>query len=83
MKKTNFVVVFWLLLTLISFVVFLSNFHSFWDSIATLLFPNPDRDFLSKNDIYRELVTVIPMMIATAAFFYIGLKQGLKIYNQN
>lgn len=83
MKKTNFVVVFWLLLTLISFVVFLFNFHSFWDSIATILFPNPDSDYRSKYDLYREIFTVLPMMIATSVSFYIGLKQGLKVYNQN
>lgn len=81
MKKTNFVVVFWLLLTLISFVVFLFNFHSFWDAISTLIFP--DSGYRSKIDLYREIFSVFPMMIATAFSFYIGLKQGLKIYNQN
>lgn len=82
MKKTNFVVVFWLLLTLISFVVFLIHFHSFWLAISTLFFPDPDfpRD---NNGIYRELLTAFPMMIATSIGFYIGLKQGLRFYNQS
>lgn len=82
MKKTNFIVIFWLLLTLISFIVFLFNFHSFWDSVANILFYESD-GYRSKNDLYRKIFTVLPMMIATALSFFIGLKQGLKVYNQN
>ncbi|MGG5371291.1 hypothetical protein [Enterococcus sp. AZ007] len=82
MKKTNFVVVFWLLLTLISFVIFLFNFHSFWDAISSLIFTSPD-GYRSKNDLYREMFTDFPMMIVTSISFYIGLKQGLKVYNQS
>ena len=82
MKKTNFVVVFWLLLTLISFVVFLINFYSLWDSIGLIFFPS-DSEWQDGNYLYRTFFTAIPMLIVTAASFYLGLKQGLKVYNQN
>lgn len=82
MKKTNFVVVFWLILTLISFIVFLFNFNSFWQYLSSLIFPI-DGSYLDKNRYYRQLFSVTPMLIVTVGFFYAGLRQALKVYNQS
>ncbi|MFW7432065.1 hypothetical protein [Vagococcus carniphilus] len=84
MKKTNFIVVFWLLLALISFVVFVINFSGFWDSISYLIFPSKEYIYEgnSKEDLLRKLIQVIPMIVFTVVTFIIGIKQGLKNYNQ-
>ena len=84
MKKTNFIVVFWLLLALISFVVFVINFSGFWDSISYLIIPSKEYVYEgnSKEDLLRKLIQVIPMIVFTVVTFIIGIKQGLKNYNQ-
>lgn len=79
MKKTNFLVVFWLLLAIISFVVFLVNFYSFWHAVSYLIFPDTD-GYMDGQQIARNLLTAIPMLLITSGAFYFGLKQGLKIY---
>ncbi len=81
MKKTNFIVVFWLLLALISFVVFIINFSSLGNNLAYYIFPGKDIWDKSRDEIIREFIKIIPMIIFTAVTFIIGIKQGLKKYN--
>lgn len=84
MKKTNFIVVFWLLLALISFVVFVINFSGLWDSISYLIYPSKDYPYEqgSKEDLLRKLIQVIPMIIFTVVTFIVGIRQGLKNFNK-
>ncbi|MGX7029977.1 hypothetical protein [Vagococcus zengguangii] len=85
MKKTNFVVIFWLLIALISFVVFLMNFYSLFESVSYVLFPVTDNNTYSpdRNQLFRDLITTIPMLIIVTLSFIISLKQGLKAYDSS
>ncbi|MGX6962233.1 hypothetical protein [Vagococcus xieshaowenii] len=82
MKKTNFVVVFWLLIALISFVVFLMNFYSLFESVSYILFPANYTDgyYSDKHQLFRDLIKTIPMLLIVTGSFVISLKQGLKAY---
>lgn len=80
MKKTNFIVIFWLLLSLIAFVVFVINFSSLWNDIAYWVVPSKDL-YMDKTEITRDLIKVIPMIILSIGVFIVGIKQGLKNYN--
>ncbi|MGX6980025.1 hypothetical protein ACWN8V_12400 [Vagococcus elongatus] len=81
MKKTNFLVIFWLLLAIISFIVFLVNFYSFWYAISYLIFPDKE-GYMDAQTTARNLMTAVPMLLVTAGTFYLGLKQGLKVYKE-
>lgn len=80
MKKTNFLVIFWLLISLISFITFLIYFAQIWDSLSYTLIPSTD-SYYTKDDILRSLIKSIPMCLLTATSFFLCLKQGLKLYN--
>lgn len=84
MKKTNFIVVFWLLLALISFVVFVMNFSSFWRDISFWIISNDQMSFdgMKKEDALRNLIQVVPMIILSIVVFVVGIKQGMKNYNK-
>ncbi|MCM6931202.1 hypothetical protein NE261_05185 [Enterococcus italicus] len=81
MKKTNFFVVFWLLIALISFITFLIFFHTLWDTLSYLLFPaTGDEYMMSTNEINRSLFATVPMILLVAGAFAVSLKNGLKLY---
>lgn len=82
MKKTNFFVVFWLLLSLISFIVFVISFSSFWNDIAYLVFPSNEQ-YMNEMEIKRDMIKVVPMIILGASVFVVGIKQGLKTYHES
>ncbi|MFV0557353.1 MAG: hypothetical protein ACK5MW_01755 [Enterococcus sp.] len=83
MKKTNFIVIFWLLLALIGFVVFAINFYGFFNDISFLLIPTDDKDYyMSTDDALRHLIVAIPMIIVGVTAFIVGIRQGLKYYHQ-
>ncbi|WP_430599642.1 hypothetical protein [Enterococcus sp. DIV0179] len=79
MKKTNFIVVFWLLLSLIAFIVFVLNFASLWQDIAYWIVPSKDL-YMDKPEIIRDLIKVVPMIILGIVVFVIGIRQELKNY---
>ncbi|MGC6769385.1 hypothetical protein ACYSNR_06975 [Enterococcus sp. LJL128] len=81
MKKANFVVVFFLVVVLISFIAFLFSFQSFWSSISYLIVPSPD-SYRTNEDIFRELISTVPMLLLTSAVAYFCFKQGLKYYKE-
>lgn len=83
MKKANFIVIFWLLLALISFVTFLIQLGNFWDNLAYLILPytNTVEDYLpTLRDTQRELIRNVPMLIIAGLLFGLFLRQGLKLY---
>lgn len=82
MKKTNFLVVFWLLIALISFVIFLFSFKSIFESLSYLLIPSKD-SYWEHDDFLRDLISSVPMLTVTLISFFISLKQGLKTYKTN
>lgn len=61
-EKTNFIVVFWLLLSLIAFIVFVLNFASLWQDIAYWIVPSKDL-YMDKPEIIRDLIKIVPMII--------------------
>lgn len=82
MKKTNFVVVFWLILALVSFITFLIQLSGFWQNIATLIIPYSGADYsLTTQDIQRNLLENVPMLLIAGALFAFFLKKGLKLYH--
>jgi hypothetical protein len=81
MKKTNFVVIFWLILALIGFIQFIMNFSSLWTNISYLIVPMKNNG-TRQVQMVRELIRIIPMLILDGVVFYIGLKQGLKYYKE-
>ncbi|WP_101773840.1 hypothetical protein [Peptostreptococcus faecalis] len=83
MKKTNFIVTFCLLISLISFVGFLINFSEFWRNISFLIIPSVEEYDLKTPEIYRSLITNIPMLIFTGVTFCIGVKKGIKLYKSS
>lgn len=83
MKKTNFIVIFWLLLALISFVIFAINFYNLLTDISFLIIPSNDKEmYMTMGDVQRDLIRVIPMLIVFSVTFVIGVKQGLKNYHK-
>lgn len=82
MKKTNFLVIFWLLLALISFVVALINVSSLLNNISYLIIPSSDDYYMSKENILRGFITSIPMLLLCLTTFFFGLKQGLRLYKE-
>ncbi|MGY3749133.1 hypothetical protein [Vagococcus acidifermentans] len=83
MKKTNFVVVFWLILAIISFVVCLINLQIIWDAIGYLIFPDKNDFYFDSSYTGRRLINSVPMTIITIISFYLSLRQGLNIYKEN
>ncbi|MGX7200405.1 hypothetical protein [Enterococcus nangangensis] len=84
MKKANFIVIFWLLLALISFVTFLIQLGNFWDNLAYLILPytNTVEDYLpTTRDIQRDLIRNVPMLAISGLLFGLFLRQGLKLYH--
>lgn len=82
MKKTNFVVIFWLVLALISFVTLLVQLSGFWRNIAGLIIPYSNNEYvLSVKDIQRDLLENIPMLLISGTFFVFFMKKGLKLYH--
>ncbi|MBO0421845.1 hypothetical protein BCR22_01270 [Enterococcus plantarum] len=82
MKKTNFLVVFWLLLAIISFIIVATNLYSIFDSISYLLIPATDNDYQDSNSIIRQLIQGIPLTMIYGTAFYFSLKQGIKTYKE-
>ena len=85
MKKTNFIVIFWLLLALISFVVFVINFSSFWNALSFWVIPTENVEMwgMDKEGVVRTFIKVTPMIILSVATFIIAIKQGMKNYHKN
>ncbi|MFD2728119.1 hypothetical protein [Enterococcus camelliae] len=82
MKKTNFFVIFWLLLAIISFITFLVSFQSLWNTLAYLFFPATGTEYsMSTNEINRSLFTTVPMLLTVVATFTLSLRNGLKLYH--
>ncbi|PZL73349.1 hypothetical protein CI088_08430 [Enterococcus plantarum] len=82
MKKTNFLVVFWLLLAIISFIIVATNLYNIFDSISYLLIPATDNDYQDSNSIIRQLIQGIPLTMIYGTAFYFSLKQGIKTYKE-
>lgn len=80
MKKTNFIVVFFLLIVLISFVSFLINLQSFLDSISYVIIPDTADNYMNYEMINRNFITTIPMLIFTAFIGSLSFKKGLNMY---
>lgn len=81
LKKTNFVVVFWLILSLVSFITFLVQLSGFWRNVASLIIPYNSLDYsFTTQDIQRNLLENIPMLIIAGILFIFFLKKGLKLY---
>ena len=78
-SRNYFIVVFWLLLSLIAFIVFVFNFASLWQDIACWIVPSKDL-YMDKPEIIRDLIKVVPMIILGIVVFVIGIRQGLKNY---
>ncbi|MGX7039891.1 hypothetical protein [Vagococcus fessus] len=81
MKKTNFIVIFWLVLALIFTIVLLFNLSSIFDSISYLIIPETSHDaYMSADGVKRSLISNIPMAIISIIGMTIGIKSGLKVY---
>lgn len=81
MKKTNFVVVFWLVLALVSFGSMLIQLSNFWRNIATLIIPYDNaQEYFTAQDIQRGLLENIPMLVISVILFAIFMKRGLSLY---
>ncbi|MEG7640251.1 hypothetical protein SQO50_12450 [Enterococcus faecium] len=78
-SRNYFIVVFWLLLSLIAFIVFVFNFASLWQDIAYWIVPSKDL-YINKPEIIRDLIKVVSMIILGIVVFVIGIRQGLKNY---
>lgn len=81
MKKANFVVVFWLTISLISFIVFLMSFGSLWNDISYIIIPSSE--YMSASDTFRSLIQTVPMLIFCMITFAVGFKQGMEHYNKH
>lgn len=81
MKKTNFIVVFWLVIAIISFLGFVFKFGSVWSDISYLIFPD-ENYYDSQINLKRGLVQNIPLVILYIVTFIFSLKLGLKEYNK-
>ncbi len=81
-KKTNFVVIFWLLLSLISFITLLFQLTNLLRNLATLVVPYENVEYipLSPLDVKRNLIEIVPMSIIALVFFILFLRKGLKLY---
>jgi heme/copper-type cytochrome/quinol oxidase subunit 2 len=80
-KKTNFVVVFWLVLAAISFIAFLTGLYNVWRSISYLVIPSTE-EYLTRADNLRDLLATVPMTIITVIFFVLFLSQGMRMYKK-
>ena len=78
-SRNYFIVVFWLLLSLIAFIVFVFNFASLWQDIDYWIVPSKDL-YINKPEIIRDLIKVVSMIILGIVVFVIGIRQGLKNY---
>lgn len=82
MKKVNFVVIFWLTLAIISFVALLFSANAIFDGISYLIVPDKE-EYSSQEYIIRRLISSIPMLAIEAGSFYLGVKQGMKVYKES
>ena len=82
MKKTNFLVVFWLLIGIISFVTLLIFATSIFRNVAYIIIPDQEY-YQNRISVQRSLLTAVPMLIISIVAFYLSLRQGLKTYKQN
>ncbi|QIL46208.1 hypothetical protein G7081_03530 [Vagococcus coleopterorum] len=81
MKKTNFIVIFWLVLALIFTIVLLFNLTSIFQSISYLIIPETSNDmYMSADEVKRSLISNIPMAVISIAGMWVGIKSGLKLY---
>ncbi|MFD1902687.1 hypothetical protein GQR36_26340 [Enterococcus termitis] len=81
-EKVNFVIVFLLLIVFVSFITFLDQMYSFLDSIAYILIPSREEEYISVNSINRDLIRTIPMMLFTGVTAIFAFKKGLQLYNK-
>ncbi|MCT0017340.1 hypothetical protein EFE32_11075 [Lactococcus lactis subsp. lactis] len=80
MKKTNFVVIFWLILAIGSFIIIYMNLRNFLEDISYLVIS--DRDYMSRRELLRDLITSVPMSLIFGGVFYISVKRGMKEYQK-
>lgn len=81
MKKTNFVVIFWLILSLVGFILFIYNFSDLWNSIGYLLIPEEDY-YRTDKDLLRDIIQDLPMAILGVTIFFVAFKQGINHYKE-
>lgn len=79
MKKTNFIVIFWLVMALIFTIVLLFNLSTIFESISYLIIPTTD-EYMSAQDVKRSLISSIPMALIAVGGMLTGIKSGLKVY---
>lgn len=82
MKKTNFVVIFWLMLALISFVAGLMQLGSIFNAVSYIIIPG-DQEYMSQSDFLRTLISSVPMVLLEAGVFFYSAKTGMKAYNES
>lgn len=81
MKKTNFVVVFWLVLALISFVTFLIQLSNFWFNISAFIIPYTEPGYSDTlQDLKRSLIANVPMLLISGGLFIFFMRSGLNLY---
>lgn len=83
MKKTNFVVIFWLTLALIFTVVLLVNLSGIFTNFSYILIPAKEADaFMTADDVKRSLLVNVPMACIGLGGMIFATRTGIKMYNQ-
>lgn len=83
MKKTNFVVIFWLTLALIFTVVLLVNLAGIFNDLSYIIIPTTEADgYMSMTDIKRSLLVNVPMGLISLVGLFFTTRTGIKMYNQ-
>lgn len=81
MKKTNFIVIFWLVLALIFTIVLLFNLSTIFESISYIIIPSTTADsYMSSDDVKRSLISSVPMALIALLGMVTSIKSGLKTY---
>ncbi|MFD1902618.1 hypothetical protein GQR36_25965 [Enterococcus termitis] len=74
-EKVNFVIVVLLLIVFVLFVTFLNQMYSFLDSIAYIIIPSEEEEYISADSINRDLIRTIPMMFITGVTAILAYKK--------
>ncbi|WEG73098.1 hypothetical protein [Vagococcus intermedius] len=81
MKKTNFIVIFWLVLALIFTIVLLFNLSTIFESISYMIIPTTSSDsYMSSDDVKRSLISSVPMALIALIGMFTSIRAGLKVY---
>lgn len=81
MKKTNFIVIFWLVLALIFTIVLLFNLSTIFESISYMIIPTTSADsYMSSDDVKRSLISSVPMALIALIGMFTSIRAGLKVY---